>query len=360
MTVMDRYLAREFLRLFALALVTFVGLFLVIEFFEKLRMILKYHATLADSLVFFAARLPWMVSQVIPMAALLATVLSLTLLSRNGEITALRCGGISLRRLALPYLGCGLALTLLNGFIQEVAAPRGFAFAREVKEVRIKGKSPRSLHKTEDLWLRSGNNVVHVGRVEPEGTVLVDVTVAELSGSRVVRRADAREARWDGERWQLVDAEIRIFGADGIPRTERATEIPCTLEERPEDFRIAEVTADEESWTDLRYRLERNRKQGLDTRDLEVGLWAKTSVPFVTVLMPLLAFPFGVRAGRRGSTSAGIVLAILLGFSYWLVLAVGLSLGKTDVLPPILAAWVGNIVFAVLGLVLLARAERHA
>ena len=95
-------------------------------------------------------------------------------------------------------------------------------------------------------------------------------------------------------------------------------------------------------------------------RDLEVGLWAKTSVPFVTLLMPLLPFPFGVRAGRRGSTSAGIVLAILLGFSYWLVLAVGLSLGKTGVLPPVLAAWVGNIVFAVLGIVLLLRAESHA
>ena len=360
MTVVDRYLARECLRLFALALITFVGLFLVIEFFEKLRMILKYQATLADSLLFFAARVPWMVSQVIPMAALLATVLSLTLLSRNGEITAFRCGGVPLRRLALPYLVCGLALTLVNGFIQEVAAPRGFAFAREVQEVRIKGKSPRSLLKTQDLWLRSGNNVVHVGRVEPEGTVLVDVTVAELDGSRVVRRTDARQARWNGERWLLVDAEIRRFDADGIPRTERVAEIPCTLEERPEDFRIAEVKADEESWADLKRRLERYRKQGLDTRDLEVGLWAKTSVPFATFLMPLLAFPFGVRAGRRGSTSAGIVLAILLGFSYWLVLAVGLSLGKTGVLPPLLAAWVGNMVFAVLGVVLLLRAESHA
>jgi lipopolysaccharide export system permease protein len=323
-------------------------------------MILKYQASFVDAALFFGARIPWMVSQVIPMAALMATVLSLTLLSRNGEITALRCGGIPLRRLALPFLGCGLALTLVNGFIQEVAAPRGFAFAREVKEVRIKGKSPRSLLKTQDLWLRSSNNVVHVGRVEPEGTVLVDVTVAELEGMRVVRRVDAREARWDGERWQLVDAEIRVFGADGIPRTERATEIPCTLEERPEDFRIAEVKADEESWADLKHRLDRYSKQGLDTRDLEVGLWAKTSVPFVTLLMPLLAFPFGVRAGRRGSTSAGIVMAILLGFSYWLVLAVGLSLGKIDVLPPMLAAWVPNIVFAVLGLVLLARAEGRA
>jgi lipopolysaccharide export system permease protein len=356
-TVIDRHLAREFLRLFALALIVFVGLFLVIEFFEKLRMLLKYHASPGDSLLFFAARVPWMVSQMIPMAALLATVLSLTLLSRNGEITALRCGGIPLRRLVLPYLGCGLALALLNGFIQEVAAPRGFAFAREVKELRIKGKPPRSLFKTQDLWLRSGNRVVHVERVEPSGTVLVGVTVAELEGSRVVQRADAREARWDGGRWLLLDAELRRFDADGIPRTERVAQAPSPLAERPEDFRIAEVKADEESWADLRRRLSRYRKQGLDTRDLEVGLWAKTSVPFVTLLMPLLAFPFGVRAGRRGSTSGGIVLAILLGFSYWLVLAVGLSLGKTGVLPPALAAWTGNILFAALGVVLLSRAE---
>lgn len=360
MTVLDRYLTREFSRLFGLTLVAFVSLFLVIEFFEKLRMLLKYDASFGDSLWFFAARVPWMLAQVMPMAALLATVLSLTVLARQGELTALRCAGIPLRRLAAPYLFCGLVLAVGHGFIQEVAAPRGFAFAREVELLRIKGRGARALLKTEDLWLRTASGVVHVGRVEEGATTLRDVTVAELADNRVTRRADAREARWDGAAWQLLDAEVRTFDADGIPRTQRLAHVPFVMDETPADFNIPQRSVEEESWRELRSRIERYRRQGLDSRTLEVGLWAKTSIPVVTLLMPLLAFPFGVRAGRRGSTSAGIVMAILLGFSYWLVLAVGLSLGKAGVLPPPVGAWLANLVFAVLGVALLARAEKHA
>jgi lipopolysaccharide export system permease protein len=73
--------------------------------------------------------------------------------------------------------------------------------------------------------------------------------------------------------------------------------------------------------------------------------------------MPLLAFPFGVRAGHRGGASLGIVLAVVLGFGFLMVSGVFLSLGKADVLPPALAAWSGNILFAAAGAILLLRAE---
>ncbi len=358
MRLIDRHLGGEFLRLTALAAGAFLALFLAVDFFEKLRLILKYQASAGDVVLLFAARVPWMVTQVIPMAALLGTLSSLVLLARHGEITALRCGGLPLGRLALPYLAGALGLALLGGLVQEVLAPRGLALAREVQEVRIKKRSPTTLLKAEDLWLRSGPRYLHVGRVAEHGRELREVEIAEAREGRLLSRVTAAVARWEGDRWILRGVEERRFAPDGTFVTERREAWPYPLAEGPEEFHIAEFRPDEASWTELGRRIAKQRAQGLDTRDLEVGWWAKTSLPFATAIMPLLAFPFGVRAGRRGGASFGIAVAVGLGFSYWLVLAVGLSLGKAGVLPAPLAAWLGNALFGALGVTLLVRADR--
>ncbi|MDW7711397.1 MAG: LPS export ABC transporter permease LptG [Deferrisomatales bacterium] len=358
MKIVDRHLSGEFFRLFLAAGLTFTGLFLLVEFFEKLRMFLKYEAGATDALLFLLARVPWMVSQVLPMATLLGTLLSVMLLAGQGEITALRCAGVSLTRLLRPYLVCGLVAAGANALIQEVGAPQGFAFAREVQEVRIKKRPPSSLLKSEDLWVRSGTRIIHVGLVAPEDGRLVGVSVAEVQGNRVLRRIDAVEAHWGAEGWVLREAVVREFQPDGTFSRDALESLPYPLEGRPEDFLIADVGPDEASWAQLRRRIDRYRAQGIETRALEVALWAKTSLPLVNVVMPLLGFPFAVRAGRRGGAAAAVVASLCLGFAYWLTLAVGLGLGSAGFLPPPLAAWGGNLLFTVLGAALLYRAER--
>lgn len=357
MKIVDRHLSGAFLRTFSFSVTAFLLLSLVVDFLEQLRIILKHKAQLGPVLLFLSARLPWIAAQVIPMATLLGTLLALIVLSRHGEITALRCGGVTLRRLALPFTACGLAIALLTGFIQEVAAPRGFAFAREVKEVRIKGRPPRVLRRTQNLWLRSGSRLIHVARVGETPAQLLGVSIVELAQHRIARRIDAREAIWNGESWTLVDGVMRTFQPDGTFDTAPAASVAYPLAESPEAFEIARLEPEETSWVDLRRRIQRYRAQGIDTRELEVGLWAKTSLPFTNLVMPLLAFPFGIRAGRRGSPSRGVVLAVALGFAYWLVLAGSLSLGKAGVLPAPLAAWAANLLFCAVSSLLLWRAE---
>lgn len=356
--VVDRHLAAEFGRVFLAATTAFLALFLVVDFFEHMRTILKHDAAAWDVILFFAARLPWMLSQVLPMGTLLATLLSLAILSRQGEMTALRCGGLTLGRLALPYLACGLGVALLNAFVQEAAVPRGFSLASEIEQVRIKGRPPATVHDSENLWLRSGNRFVHVDRVLPPGDHLLGVSVAELSGWSIARRLDAREARWREQGWELLGVEERVFGSDGTFTAHRRDVVVYPLAPGPEDFDVAERRPEESSWAELSRRIERSRARGLNTRDLEVSLWAKTSLPFVNVIMPLLAFPFAVRTRRRGGAPLAVVTALGLGFAYWIVLGVGLSLGRTGTLPPVFAAWVGNLLFTALGVHLLRGAER--
>ncbi|MBI5445357.1 MAG: LPS export ABC transporter permease LptG [Deltaproteobacteria bacterium] len=359
MKLVDRHLSAEFGRAFAFSALAFLAVFLTVEFFENLKLVIGSGARTADIFLFFGARLPWMASQVVPMAALLGTLVSLTLLSRRGEITAFRCGGVSLLRLALPFLACGAAVSAFQVVLQELTVPRTSAFAQEVKQVRLKKRSPHALFYTEDVWLRVGPQVLHVAKVLPEQNRLLTLSLVEVRESAVLRRVDAREARWEHDRWIFLDAEERIFDPSGAIRTVSHPRLAYPLPASPKDFRIEKLQPAELPWAKLRRQVRRLRAQGLDSSELEVGLWAKTSMPFTSLIMVLIGFPFALRADRRGGPSVGIATGLLLGFCYWLVLAVGLSLGKAGVLVSPLAAWTGNLLFTGVGAALLWRAERN-
>jgi lipopolysaccharide export system permease protein len=344
-SILDRHLARRFFSAFLPAAACLGGLFLLVDVFEKLRMLLRHSSSGADAALYFAARLPWMASQVAPMAALLAGVLSLLVLGRHGELTALRASGVPLRRVALPYLACGLLVSLGAGLVQETVVPPASAMAREIREVRIRGRAADSLLRAEDLWMRHGAVLVHAELVDVQGGRLFGVSAAETAGHRLRRRLDAPEARWVDGGWTLVEAVVREFAADGTFSTERRGLLPYPLAESPSDLRLREPGPDESSWTQLRLLRDRFRAQGADTESLEVDLWAKTSQPWASLILCALAFPWAVRPRRSGAFAPAVAVSVALGFSYWLLLAVGMSLGRAGALPAPLAAWAANLLF---------------
>lgn len=361
MKIINKYLLKEFLKAFSGAFSVFMLLFLVVDCFEKLRMFLKYKPAAADIIVFFAARLPWMAGQVLPMAVLLGTLFSLIALAKNHEITALRCCGVSLKRASIPFLIAGFAISILSLFLQEFIAPPCFSLAMEIKEVRIKGKDPsKFLRELEDAWLRSENRFIHVDEIDPASNRLQGLDVGELEGARLKKRITAQEARWEKGRWILINAEIREFSQEGKMLLRKVTEFEYPLAENPNWLISAARKPDELSWKELGERVERRKSQGLRSIDMEVARWAKTSIPFASLIMALLGFPFAVKVGKRGGNIAvGGALTMALGFVYWIAMAVGASLGKTGVLPPALAAWSGNIAFTALGMFLLFQSEEN-
>jgi lipopolysaccharide export system permease protein len=358
MKTVDRHLLAEFSRFFAFTTAVFLTLYLVVDFFEKLNLILKYKPAAVDTLLYFLARVPWMVTQVLPMSALVATLLSVSVLARRAEITSLRVSGLSLWRISFPYLLAGVALCLVHGVFQEFLAPPGFAWAHEVREVNIRNRPPRNVLRAENLWLKVGNRILHIDTVLPDGSRLFGVDVAEVEAGRMVRRIQSREARRDEESWMLIDAVERIYASDGTALQQRHPALAMGFVDQNEDFEVWQPEPEEASWADLRRWVERHRRQGINSRELEVDLWAKTGMPLASLVMVLLAFPLGTFAGRKGGATSVFVLALVFGFAYWIVFATSLSMGKAGTLPPPVAAWAGNLVFIGVAGVLVWRAER--
>ena len=103
------------------------------------------------------------------------------------------------------------------------------------------------------------------------------------------------------------------------------------------------------SFLELRAYVAKLREGGHQVGKYLVQLYSKLSFPLVNVIMALVAIPFALVSPRSGGRAMGIGVAIVIAVGYWVVHSMALAFAQADLLPPALAAWTANIVFAGLG-----------
>ena len=154
MMLLDRYLVREFTRWFGLILSVFVLMYLLVDFFGRLRMFLSNNALPSQMAAYFLYNLPMIVSLTLPAAVLVATLLTLGTLSRHSEIIAMKACGVSLYRVFLPIVLCAGALSIFNFLNGEFLVPEANQRVEQIKRVEIQKKEPRGTFKRNELWYR--------------------------------------------------------------------------------------------------------------------------------------------------------------------------------------------------------------
>ncbi|MBI2369776.1 MAG: LPS export ABC transporter permease LptG [Deltaproteobacteria bacterium] len=358
MGTLTRYLLREMLRVWALALAAFTLLYLVVDILDRMHLFIRHQATTEATVRYFALKLPLMVSQVLPVAVLLATLLSLLSLSLHNEVTAMRASGISMVRITAPFLGAALALAGAGFLLNEYVVPQTQARVQEIMRVEVERKPPVTTLTQNRIWYRGREGIYYFQAFDPRLEQLSGVSLYLLTPEfRLRARIDARRARWTGGGWLFQQGVTRELGPGGLVRAEPFTERRVALPETPESFRGVRREATEMGFRELRQYVARARDEGYDPTPYAVEMHARLSLPFASVLMALLAIPFTLRNPRAGGVAMAIGLSLALTFLYWLVLSLGLSLGKAGMLPPVLAAWLGNLLFAAAGGIILRQPE---
>jgi lipopolysaccharide export system permease protein len=357
MKLLNRYLAASFFRNFALAAAALLGLFLLITIFESLRTLLRYDATFKDSVMMIASQIPWMAVQIIPISCLIGTMATLSIMAKDGEITALRASGIPIRRLAWPIMLCGLSLSVFCYLIQERVVPAAYSYSREVKNIKIKGMTAKNIARSTDVWLRMGDAIVHAQFISPDRREMKGLQVFELEKGKVARQMNAKGASWSGDKWTMADVSVKTIDAGQGWKSEQLPALDYPVAPMPEEIYVSRDLPAELSMADLGKSIESQRAQGLSVNDLLVDYWSKTSAPFASLIMALVAVPFAARVSKRAGLWGGISKGIGIGLCFYLIQMFGISFGRTGNIPPMLAAWLGNLVFALLCVRLLIRSE---
>ncbi|MCH6567569.1 MAG: LPS export ABC transporter permease LptG [Nitrospinae bacterium] len=355
MRILRAYLRREFLKFFSLILVSFVGLYLIVEFFERVDDFVEHHATWVAVAQYFAYKLPFIVFQVVPFAVLLATILTFSILSKNNEITAMKASGVALIAIASPIMVASLLISGVTFAANEYFLPHTNRKHRQIFEITVRKRHLSGLVRSKNIWYQSADNIIwNIHHFDKASGKLNGIALYRLnSANRLFQRIDADSARWDGELWRFENVYIRDFHSDGSFRTEYFPTKSFPFSEQPGDFGEIQKDPNEMSYKEIRRLVKEIRASGYDDTHYAVEMNSKLATPLTAFIMALFGVPFSLRTGRRGGLFFGIVLSIAVGFSYWVLTSVTLALGHAGHLPPALSAWSPNLLFSSSGLYLL-------
>jgi LPS export ABC transporter permease LptG/LPS export ABC transporter permease LptF len=352
---LDRYVALTYLRMLGLSGLALCSVFYIAAFTELTEKVLKGAGTWTMLWMFMLYQTPQYLYYIIPLSVLLATLVTVALLTKNSELIVMKACGISLYRVALPMVG---AAVLAGGTIfvleQTVLGPANRK-AEAIKWV-MRGQSPETFDVLNRRWVMGNDgDIYHYNYFDPRQRRFTGLWIYEFNDdmTRLTRRTFAQRAAFlKDATWQVEEGWTREFDASGEPgpftpfkQTQKTFE-PASL------FTTESPDPDFMSYTQLRDYTERLRASGLDVVKQQVALWRKLSFPFVTLIMTLLAVPFAVTIGRSGAM-AGIGVAIGIAIVYWTTISVFAAMGAGGVITPALAAWAPNLLFGAGALYLL-------
>jgi LPS export ABC transporter permease LptG/LPS export ABC transporter permease LptF len=343
--LLDRYVTSLYTRVVLVAFIGLLGLFYISAFLDKSEKIFKGDASLGLVFTFLFYSTPQFVYFVVPLAALLSVLVTFGLLARSSELTVMKACGISLYRIAAPVVVMSLLGTaILFGLEQRVLAEANRK--AEAADRSIRKLPPQSLNPLNRRWVvaRDGS-IYHYAFFDATNKALTNLTIYTLAPDawRLSRITHATAADFADGSWVGRNGWVRDYSG----ATARYTAFPRQrLELEPPDyFGTSAPIAELMTVPELRKHIEDLSASGVNVIPLSVELQRKIAFPFVTLVMSLLAIPFGVTTGRRGALY-GIGLGIVLALSYWVLLHVFLAIGGAGLLPPFLAGWSANIIVA--------------
>ena len=351
--LIDIYLLRQFLYYFMVLLAAFVLIFDAFTLFDLLADIARNHISALTVLNYFRYLVPLMVYQLAPLATLVATLVTLAILTKNNEVIALKASGISLYRLVLPLLLAGCLVSggmfLLDDTFLPYANQRQDALRN-----RIKGRPAQTYFEPAQQWIFGQNSKIYNYELfDPDRQLFGGLNVFELDPGtfQIRRRVFATRATWEPTEntWVLTGGWIRDFGSDDRVinyQPFKATSL-SELTEPPGYFRREVRQYYQMNWTQLREYIDSLRQAGFDTARLSVQWEKKFAFPLIAAIIISLAAPFAFLVGTRGAVG-GLAVAVGIGVVYWATTALLEAMGSIGQLPPVLAGWGPDAIFGFL------------
>lgn len=410
MRLLDRYVMGEFIRMLILSLISLTAIFILVHLMDHIDLYLDEGASWSAIGRYYFYQTPYNLLLTMPMAVLVATILSLGELGRHGELAAMKSSGVSLYRIVVPVIAFALALSLIVLGLGETVVPRLNERVNQVYEEDILGEPAarenfrgsfvhqndfgytyivRSLF-VEEGWLppdtaqmtrqlaerRRAAGLEPAGDTATEPGSLPDETGprlgVEASAEQVeiqrrledgtFIRINAPQMTWEpaSETWVLRRGELRVFPQGGEERMYGFSLLRSSrLDDPPSELLAEEKEPEEMDYRDLQAYIAKEERLGAETLTERVDLQMKLSYPFANFVIAL----FGVAlVGSATHLSArgggmGFGLALFLTIIFWGFLRVSQGIGYGGGLPPVVAAWLANGIFGVVGLVLLSRAK---
>lgn len=354
---LDRYLLWKFLGVLVFSTVAMVTIFIAVNYVENIDKFIDRQVPNSVILEYYINFLPYIVVLTLPIDMLLACLFSVGSMSRYNELAATKSTGISIYRTMSPLLLIAVLISFFNFYLSEVIVPD--ANSRRIdlwKEHVEKSQVRYELVKKNISMFNTDGRKIFIESFDARSEKATNVTIHQYDGQKLLNRIDCIECSWiDSTRsWVLKKGAIRTF-ENGTEKVEHFGQlIRNDLAFTPEDLMKRYRNPEEMGYEDLRDFIHKLRLSGGRTVKWETDLQIKLSYPFTCFFIVLFGAPIAsIRS--KGGPAAAVVICLVTCFAYWILIQFGKFLGYDEVLSPIQAGWLGNLVCFLVSLVFLFR-----
>jgi len=360
--ILDRFIIKElktpfFFGIFAFSLLLVAGDLL----FDLADLFVESGVPLWIVIKLFIYRLPGVVVLTLPMAMLLTSIYCFSKLSSQSELIALKASGIAFQRIVRPLLAVSLVVGCVALLLNETIVPLADKAAEHVFRYEIARQRPSLLK--ERLFLREEkegrlSRVIYIEKLLPRSGLMEGVLVQEFNEGSLKRIMMADKGNWQDGEWWLESGRAFEIASDGqLSGSVQFARQRLPLPLSPAQIERAAADPKRMSALELYKYIALVEAQGADVRPLQMLLHLRLAVPWAGVVLAMVGSSMGVRS-RRTSSGVGLGVSVIVIFFYYVLMSLCKAMGENGYMLPLLAAWLPNILFFLIGGMLIRRANR--
>ena len=342
------YCLKEYFKYVIGTLVLTIFLFVLFDFIHKsTKYFPEYKPSYNDILLYYLFQIPSQLVQALPIGSLLGGVVSMILLNRTNEITAMRAIGLGPLQLAKPLFFGGALVSFCSFVLNESIVPRYTKKVNYIQSVKIEQKSENSALGA-GRWIRDGNIFVHWREYDFISQELIKVQIVVLGPSFTPTLVyESERAQFDSSRKEWRMSNVRadyIKATKTLAKSEVLESFVLKLPIEPGKLSGDSRKPSELSRVELNDAIIRGERSGSNVIPFKMDYEGKIAYPFAALVVSLIGLKFAYKSERSADTAKGVLLAFFIGISYWVVLSAARALGLRGDLNPTVAAWLPNVI----------------
>ena len=358
MTIIDRYISREIIKYFCLVLFAVAMIYLAVDFFQKVDNFIMAEVPLIRMISYFLLKLPLVISQLTPICILLTVLITFGLMNKNNELIALKSGGVSVYFLLRPVFVIGVVSSICLFILAEVIVPVSISKANKIWLQEVKKKSLLT-SRQKNIWFKGTRSIYFISHYDPTKNMVSGISLNYFDADfRLIKRVEARKGVYENDQWTFEDIMEQVltenYGDYNVSFYDRRV---MDVDFFPQDLKRAVKKSEEMNVTELFAYIKSVESEGYDATPYRVDFHAKFAIPFICIIMCIIATSIAVKRRIREGLSISIAYGLGMIFLYGVAHSFFISIGYGGVLPPLIAAWIANLVFLCLGLINLIHAE---
>nr|MBN2278281.1 LptF/LptG family permease [candidate division Zixibacteria bacterium] len=356
--IIDRYLLKYFLISLILMTLAIGALIVIINMVEQLRDFIDHNVPLSEIFIYYFYFSGWILKSFLPVFVLLAALTSIGILARRNEILAMKASGLSLYRIAMPFLIFTFLLSLAHIYYNEEIFPEGNKRRIEIKEYNIKKRSDRTKKLIGPIQMQVNKSLFFtIKSYHIDRKIGNDVKIYQADKSRLAELISAKEIRFTEKNWMLYDGMKRVFTDSGGSFTTFDSLNAAFITYKPADFEVPTGNPEDLGYLELQQRINLKKQGGEPFTHELVDLKLKLSYPFSSFIVILICVPIASNP-KRGGVAVSFAVGAGIALVYFVAFKITQSFGYNEKLHPDLAAWLINGIFLLIGMVIMARSRK--